>query len=138
MRNIKITAVFTAILFIFALIPASVPASAAFTPDVELYSSAYYMVNLDLGTVIAAKNENEKCYPASITKLMTAIVAYENCADLSMPMEVTYDCTNEFWEGDPNKDGAGTAGIAVGQTDLTMKDCLYGLLIKSGDRKSVV
>ncbi len=132
MRNIKITAVFTAILFIFALIPASVPASAAFTPDVELYSSAYYMVNLDLGTVIAAKNENEKCYPASITKLMTAIVAYENCADLSMPMEVTYDCTNEFWEGDPNKDGAGTAGIAVGQTDLTMKDCLYGLLIKSG------
>ncbi|MBP5606571.1 MAG: D-alanyl-D-alanine carboxypeptidase [Ruminiclostridium sp.] len=123
------------ILMVFSLMASgfwSVTASAAFTPDIELYSNAYYMVNLDLGTVIAAKNEHEKCYPASITKLMTAIVAYENCSDLSMPMKVTYEATNEFWEGDPNKEGAGTCGLAVGQTDLTMKDCLYGLLIKSG------
>ena len=135
MRNIKFIAVFMSILMIFSLIPSGgfdIAASAAFTPDIDLYSSAYYMVNLDLGTVIAAKNENEKCYPASITKLMTAIVAMENCADLSMPMEVTYDATNEFWEGDPNKEGAGTCGLAAGQPNLTMKDCLYGLLIKSG------
>ena len=135
MRNIKITAVFMSILLIFALIPTDIfgiTASAAFTPDIDLYSSAYYMVNIDLGTVIAAKNENERCYPASITKLMTAIVAYENCSDLSMPMEVTYEATDEFWGDDPNKQGAGTCGLAVGQTNLTMKDCLYGLLIKSG------
>ena len=122
-------------LLIFAVFPSGffdIKASAAFTPDIELYSSAYYMVNLDLGTVIAAKNENEKCYPASITKLMTAIVAYENCSDLSMPMEVTYDATDEFWGDDVNKQGAGTCGLAVGQTNLTMRDCLYGLLIKSG------
>ena len=136
MRNIKITAVFMSILLVFALIPTgtfSVKASAAFTPDIDLYSTAYYMVNTDLGTVIAAKNENEKIWPASITKLMTAIVAVENCSDLSMPMEVTYDATDEFWNNpDPNKNGAGTCGLAVGQTSLTMKDCLYGLLIKSG------
>ncbi|MBR5090717.1 MAG: D-alanyl-D-alanine carboxypeptidase [Ruminiclostridium sp.] len=134
-RNLRFTAVFLSILLFVAIIPVgscNVCSSAAFTPDIDLYSDAYYMVNLDLGTVIAAKNENKKCYPASITKLMTAIVAYENCADLSMPMQVTYDCTNEFWEGDPNKEGAGTCGLAVGQTNLTMKDCLYGLLIRSG------
>ncbi|MBP3854293.1 MAG: D-alanyl-D-alanine carboxypeptidase [Ruminiclostridium sp.] len=132
-RNRRIQAVLMSIVILIAALPLmTARAGAAFTPDIELYSSAYYMVNLDLETVIAAKNENERCYPASITKLMTAIVAYENCSDLSMPMEVTYDCTNEFWEGDPNKEGAGTAGIAVGQTNLTMKDCLYGLLIKSG------
>lgn len=135
MRNRKIMAVFMSILLIFALMPSDafgVTSDAAFTPDIDLYSDAYYMVNLDLGTVIAAKNEHEKCYPASITKLMTAIVAYENCSDLAMPMDVTYDATNEFWEGDPNKEGAGTCGLAAGQTNLTMKDCLYGLLIKSG------
>ena len=109
-----------------------ISAGAAFTPDVEIYSDAYYMVNMDLGTVIAAKNEHKRCYPASITKLMTAIVAMENCSDLSMPMTVTYDATNEFWEGDPNKEGAGTCGIAIGQTNLTMIDCLYGLLLRSG------
>ncbi len=136
MRNIKIPAFFMSFLLIFTLIPGTlfdIKADAAFTPDIDLYSSGYYMVNLDLGTVIAAKNENEKCYPASITKLMTAIVAYENCSDLSMPMEVTYDATDEFWGNpDPNKEGASNCGLAVGQTNLTMKDCLYGLLIASG------
>ena len=123
------------IMFIFTLTASgfgSVKASAAFTPDIELYSTGYYMANIDLGTVIAAKNEHERCYPASITKLMTAIVAYENCSDLTMHMDVTYDATNEFWEGDPNKEGAGTCGIAIGQTNLSMLDCLNGLLIKSG------
>ncbi len=135
MQNIKISAFFISLLLIFTFAAESlgnVKASAAFTPDIELYSDAYYMVNLDLGTVVAAKNENVRCYPASITKLMTAVVAYENCSDLSMPMKVTYDATNEFWGDDPNKYGASACGIAVGQTNLTMKDCLYGLIIASG------
>ena len=106
--------------------------ASAFTTDVDTYSTGYYMMNLDLGAVVAAKNENERCYPASITKVMTAIVAIENCSDLDMNMEVTYDATNEFWEGDPNYEGAGTCGLAVGQSELTMRDCLNGLLIKSG------
>ncbi len=134
MRNRKILSVFMSVILVFLLISeniGTVCASAAFTPDIELYSTAYYMVNLDLGTVIARKNENERCYPASITKLMTAIVAYENCSDLEMHMDTSWECTNEFWGEDPNKQGAGTADIAVGQTNLTMKDCLSALLIKS-------
>lgn len=106
--------------------------ASAFTTDVDTYSTGYYMMNLDLGAVVAAKNENERCYPASITKVMTAIVAIENCSDLDMQMEVTYEATNEFWEGNPNYEGAGTCGLAVGQSELTMRDCLNGLLIKSG------
>ena len=135
MRNIKIKALFAVIMFTFAVFFTDfsyIPASAAFTPEGDIKSTGYYMVNLDLGTVVAAKNENVRCYPASITKVMTAIVAIENCSDLDRTVEVTYDATNEFWEGDPNKDGAGTCGIAVGQTNLTMRDCLYGLLVKSG------
>ncbi len=134
MRNRKIPSLFMSIMLVFLLISDSIGKtriSAAFTPDVELYSTAYYMVNLDLDTVIAKKNETERCWPASITKLMTAIVAYENCSDLEMHMDTSWECTNEFWGDDPNKQGAGTADIAVGQTNLSMKDCLSALLIKS-------
>lgn len=134
MRNIKIPAVLTTFLFIFAVFFsdfAAVRADAAFTPDLNPYSEGYYMVNLDLGTVIAAKNEHERCYPASVTKIMTAVVALENCSDLQTPVKVTYDATNEFWEGDPNFEGAATAGVAVGQTNLTMEDCLYALMVSS-------
>ena len=105
MRNIKITAVLSAFLFTFAVFftdIADIRAQAAFTPDVKIESTGYYMVNLDLDTVIAAKNEHERCYPASVTKVMTAIVTLENCSDLDREVAVTYDATNEFWEGDPN------------------------------------
>lgn len=135
MRNIKITAVLSAFLFTFAVFftdIADIRAEAAFTPDVEIQSTGYYMVNLDLDTVIAAKNEHVKCYPASITKVMTAIVTLENCSDLDREVAVTYDATNEFWEGNPNYEGAGTCGLAVGQQGLTVKDVLHGLLVRSG------
>ena len=135
MRNIKITAFFMSILLIFTLMPlgiGTIQAGAAFTPDVDISSTGYYMVNLDLGTVIAAKNEHERCYPASITKLMTAIVAYEADPSMTMQMQVTYDATNEFWMGDPNKEGASHCSLSVGQTNLTLKDALYGLLLCSG------
>lgn len=136
MRNIKIPAVLTAFILTFAVFFsdfAGIRASAAFEPSVDLYSDAYYMVNLDLGTVIASKNAHKRTYPASITKLMTAIIAYENCSNLDRKMEVTYDATNEFWNNpDPNKNDAATAGLAVGQENLTMRDCLNALLIASG------
>ncbi|MBO5266939.1 MAG: D-alanyl-D-alanine carboxypeptidase [Ruminiclostridium sp.] len=135
MRNIKITSLITAFLFTFVVFftdIADIKAEAAFTPDVDISSTGYYMVNLDLDTVIAAKNEHQRCYPASITKVMTAIIALENCSDLSREVAVTYGATNEFWEGDPNYYGPGNCGLDVGQSGLTMMDCLYGLLVKSG------
>lgn len=135
MRNIKITSLITAFLFTFVVFftdIADIKAEAAFTPDVDISSTGYYMVNLDLDTVIAAKNEHQRCYPASVTKVMTAIVALENCSDLSREVAVTYGATNEFWEGDPNYYGAGGCGLDVGQSGLTMMDCLHGLLVKSG------
>lgn len=135
MRNIKIPSIITAFLLSFTIILsdfADIHAEAAFTPDVDIKSSGYYMVNLDLNTVVAAKNENERCYPASLTKVMTAIVALENCSDLEREVKVTYEATNEFWEDDLNYQGPGTCGLTVGQEGLTMRDCLYGLLVKSG------
>ena len=63
---------------------------------------------------------------------MTAIITLENCSDLDREVAVTYDATNEFWEGDPNYTGAGNCGLAVGQQGLTVRDVLHGLLVRSG------
>lgn len=135
MRNIKIKALITSFMLTFAVFFTGfgvIEADAVFTPDVEVVSDGYYMVNTDLGTVVAAKNEHKRCYPASLVKIMTCIIALERCSDLDTLMEVTYDATNEFWEGDPNKEGASHVSIAIGQSNLTMRDCLYGLMVASG------
>ena len=53
--------------------------SSDFDPNTDkVWSEAVYMVNTDTDTIVFAKNENKRMYPASTTKIMTAIVALEN------------------------------------------------------------
>ena len=54
----------------------------AFDPDSDCQSKGIYMVNLDTNTVVYERSANEKMYPASLTKIMTAIVALEHIHDL--------------------------------------------------------
>ena len=51
-------------------------------PSIEGYSA--YAININTGTVVYDKKPDDKVYPASTTKLMTAIVAYENIPDLDV------------------------------------------------------
>ena len=106
--------------------------SADFVPVVDkIYSEGVYMVNLDTDVVIYSKNENQRFYPASITKIMTAIIVMENCTDLDATVRIGYDATNEFWTDDLNKQGASNAALEAGQTNITYRDCLYALLLVS-------
>lgn len=106
--------------------------SADFVPVVDkIYSEGVYMVNLDTDVVIYSKNENEIYYPASITKIMTAVIVLENCSNLDATVRIGYDATNEFWGSDLNKQGASNAALEAGQTNITYRDCLYALMLAS-------
>ena len=99
----------------------------------ETYSKGVYMVNLDTGFAVVSQNADEILYPASITKIMTCIVALENVIDLNAPVIAPYDeCFAEFWGPNPNFIGASAANIQPEQNNLTYLDCLYGLMLSSG------
>ena len=136
MLNVKKCSGFLAFLLIFAIIFQFSPAftvSAAFVPDIDtVYSEGVYMVNLDTGITVYAKNENRRYYPASITKIMTAIITMENCPDLNAKVSITHHAFDEFWLGDPNKSDVSDSGLEAGQTNITYRDCLYGLMVASG------
>lgn len=90
------------------------------------------MVNLDTDIVVAEKNPDARLYPASVTKIMTALVAFENIKDFNKKLECPYDCFDEFqWGGDPNYYDASTGGIEPLQENLTYMDCLYALMVAS-------
>ena len=76
--------------------------------------------------VIYAKNALEKMYPASMTKLMTALLVIENCSDLS----------EKFTLDDPEifklDDGASVAYLFPNGT-YSVSDLLYALFIPSGN-----
>ena len=78
------------------------------------------------GKVIYGKNENKRTAMASTTKIMTAIVLIEN-ADLDQTITVSAKA-------------AGTGGSRLGlkhNDKITMKDLLYGLMLKSGNDAAV-
>ena len=79
--SVKLLAVLCALCTLLAV---SVPNVGAitFTPNVNVRSEAVLMVHRDVGQVVYEKNADEKRYPASTTKIMTFIVAYEHIPDL--------------------------------------------------------
>ena len=134
MLNAKKLKVLISFVLLFAFILQFSPkltVSSAYEPNVELHSEGVYMVNLDTDTVIYSKNAYERFYPASLTKMMTAIIIMENCPDLSRSIRVGEDAFREFNSGDPNKEGIASAGLEPGQENLTYRDCLNALMISS-------
>ena len=50
------------------------PASAAEVPDPAIQAKAALLVDANTGRMVYGKNEHEELYPASLTKIMTALL----------------------------------------------------------------
>ncbi len=90
--------------------------------------TAKYGVLLDCenNKIYAGKNYKKKAYPASLTKLMTVIVALENCDDISDTYKFTKSDIKSL--ADAN---ASVAGFSAGEK-VTVEDLLYGAMLPSG------
>ena len=96
------------------------------TLDLELYSSSALLIDLQSGTVLSEKAPDEKIYPASMTKVMTLLVAAENLPDLDQTFTMTQAIIDPLYLA-----GASMAGFVDGET-VTMRDLLYGAVVPSG------
>ena len=56
----------------------------------DLYSEAAVLIDSKTGKILYGKNEKEKMYPASTTKVLTAIIALEKCK-LTDKITASYD-----------------------------------------------
>ncbi len=98
----------------------------AFWPSgIEVSSQSAIVIEASTGTVLYEKNADEVHYPASITKILTGLIAVENS---QMDEEVTF--TNEAVA----TERGGTSSIArdVGEV-MTMEQCLYGMMLESAN-----
>ena len=95
--------------------------------DISGINSPYaVLMQVRGGRVIGEINGDQQMYPASMTKIMTTIVAIENLKDLDP--EITL--TNEMFEGLYEQD-ATQAGFQPGETVRAI-DLLYGVMLPSG------
>jgi len=93
----------------------------------EEYDARYALLfDVSNNEVIAYRNESTKMYPASLTKVMTLIVAVENTENFSDTILITNDMVLPMQELDASR-----AGFEPGDTP-TVKDALYGMILPSG------
>ena len=108
--------------------PPRFPAVDSETISLDGKVDGTYAVLLDMTDrcVVAAKNANTPANPASITKVMTLLVAVENIEDLYDEYTMSYTIINPLWE-----QGASITGLESGET-VTLNDLLYGCILPSG------
>lgn len=109
--------------FILIFIVQITSASAAEIPVDNLESEAIILMDANTGKVLYQKNENEKMYPASTTKIMTALVALEN----GDPDDIVH-IGNEVYRAPLD---ASKAGHLPGD-EITLRELITALLLPSG------
>ncbi|MEA5002442.1 MAG: D-alanyl-D-alanine carboxypeptidase family protein [Christensenella sp.] len=97
------------------------------SPEVDMSkitADSVMLIDADTGEVLFSKNKDWRVFPASTTKLMTAILTLENC---NMEDMVTVGA-----EVDEFSKGSSLMGLRRGET-ISVKDLFYGLMICSGN-----
>lgn len=92
----------------------------------KLNSHNMILIRLNDHAVLMQKNSEEKIYPASLTKIMTAIVAIENLPNLREKIRLTNSTFQGLYEAD-----ASMTGFQPGE-NVSAIDLLYGALLPSG------
>ncbi|MFS0615138.1 D-alanyl-D-alanine carboxypeptidase family protein [Lederbergia ruris] len=92
----------------------------------KLNSSHVILIRLEDQTILMQKSSEEKIYPASLTKMMTAIVAIENLTNLQKEIQLTHNTFNGLYSAN-----ASMAGFQPGEKVRAI-DLLYGVMLPSG------
>ena len=96
------------------------------TLDLELYSENALLIDLESNTILAQKNAYARIYPASMTKVMTVLVAAEQITDWDATFTMTQSIIDPLFLAD-----ASMAGFVHGE-EVSMMDLLYGAVLPSG------
>lgn len=84
------------------------------------------LVDTQTHEILVSKNANDRIYPASMTKIMTLLVAVEHIDNLDDTFLITNEMIAPLYEQD-----ASCVGFKGGEY-VTIRDLLYGLILPSG------
>lgn len=117
----KITA--TLLLYIFIINNSTISIKAE---NIDINAKAAVLIDETTETVLFEKNADKKNFPASTTKIMTALLVLEKCKNLKDKIKMSH---NAVYNIEP-----GSSHIAMNEDEtLTVEQALYGLLVASAN-----
>lgn len=121
----RVLAAVLAVVCMLPGVPQRVCADEYWPEGPETQSKSAIVMEVNTGTILYEKNSHKKRYPASITKIMTTLLAIENC---EMDEIVTFSADAVF------KNEGDTSHIARNLDEkLTMEQCLYAVMLESAN-----
>ncbi|ULQ46765.1 D-alanyl-D-alanine carboxypeptidase [Flagellatimonas centrodinii] len=116
------------------LIVATVPALAAAAsvpepPDIE--ASSYVLMDFHSGQVLATRNGRTAVEPASITKVMTVYVAFDELKAGHIALDDEVLISERAWRSEGSR-----SFVEVGKR-VRLEDLLHGIIIQSGNDASI-
>lgn len=108
---------FAAAVALAAMLLAAAPAQA----------NPMLLADLETGEVLYAEEAGHPWHPASLTKLMTAYVAFAAIAQGRITLDTPITVSQRAWNQAPSK-----SGLEVGSA-ITLRDALYLLIVKSAN-----
>lgn len=117
------------VLFFIMLVIISIQ-SISFANEISINSRAGILVEVSTGRIIYEKRSTEKMWPASTTKIMTAILVLENC-NLDDMVTVTETAISNI------PSGYVICDLQIGE-EISVKDLLNALMIKSANDAAYV
>lgn len=116
------------VLFLQSLMVISAHAAPQWPYDTGIEAEAGIVIDADTGAVLYGQNLHRTYAPASITKILTALVVIENCASLDDVVTFSHDAVYDVESGSGN-------ALALEEGDqLTVRDCLHALLLRSSNQ----
>ncbi|MBQ3141143.1 MAG: D-alanyl-D-alanine carboxypeptidase [Clostridia bacterium] len=123
-KGLRILSVLLCIATVFTACSIGLSASI-YEPAFDLEAEGIYVVNEDTGLTVFSKNADTRLYPASMTKVMAALLVLEQVPDLSVTATMNQGIATMI---------SGTGSVVLGLKNgevMSMEDLLYAFMLKS-------
>jgi D-alanyl-D-alanine carboxypeptidase (penicillin-binding protein 5/6) len=97
----------------------------------EINASGYLLIEMHSGKVLVEKNADQRLEPASLTKIMTAHVVFEEIAKGKLKLSDMVHISEKAWKTE------GSRMFVKVNSDVSVEDLLRGLIIQSGNDSAV-
>ena len=103
----------------------------------ETITRQAFLMDISTGTVLFEKNADQPMVPASMSKMMTVYMVFEQLRDGSLSLDDTFAVSVAAWRKGGARSGSSTMFLEPGER-VRVEDLLFGIIVQSGNDASIV
>jgi D-alanyl-D-alanine carboxypeptidase (penicillin-binding protein 5/6) len=117
--------------------PAPPPAPTSAFPTIDTVAQYAYIIDANTGAVLLDKNAEERMFPSSMTKMMTAYIVFDKLQKGELRMEDQFAVSEDAWRRGGAKSDSSTMYLDLNSRP-TVEQLVQGMVVQSGNDACIV